>query len=187
MRRIAFFSVILFAAIATCAIAEEKKSDPSDNQKPAAKKTDAGTPAQKTTKVEKKAEKKSDAKTDSKEPAEATLDKDGLYQIEKNIVEFTNRERARHGLKPLEIDKSLVESARGQAIWMTKTSRLQHTRKPVGENIAMGYRSTQDVMRGWMNSKGHRANILNSGYRRIGVAAYRAKNGTIWWCQQFLR
>jgi uncharacterized protein YkwD len=38
-----------------------------------------------------------------------------------------------------------------------------------------------------MNSSGHRANILNPGYRRIGVAAYATPEGTIFWCQQFLQ
>ena len=38
-----------------------------------------------------------------------------------------------------------------------------------------------------MNSPGHRANILNPGYRRIGVAAYRTPEGTVYWCQQFLQ
>jgi uncharacterized protein YkwD len=40
-------------------------------------------------------------------------------------------------------------------------------------------------MQDWMHSPGHRANILNRGYRRIGVGAFTAKDGTIFWCQQF--
>lgn len=110
-----------------------------------------------------------------------------LLQIEKNIVTYTNKQRKRYGLPALTIDTKLVKSARQHAIWMTRNCRLQHTSQPVAENIAVGYPSSQSVVRGWMNSSGHRANILNGGYRRIGVAAYQTKSGRIYWCQQFLR
>jgi uncharacterized protein YkwD len=108
-----------------------------------------------------------------------------LLQIEKNIIERTNAERARYGLPPLAADVDLVKSARNHAIWMTTYQRLQHTNQPVAENIAMGQRDSQEVLNSWMNSSGHRANILNGGHRRIGVAAYRTVQGTIFWCQQF--
>lgn len=110
-----------------------------------------------------------------------------LMVIEKNVIEQTNAQRSRHGLPPLEMDENLVESAREHAIWMARCQTLQHTRKMLAENIAMGYRSSQQVVTGWMNSSGHRANILNPSYRRIGVAAYQAHNGSIYWCQQFMR
>jgi len=51
---------------------------------------------------------------------------------------------------------------------------------------SMGQSSPQEVLRTWMNSSGHRANILNGGHRRIGVAAYCTPEGTIYWCQQFM-
>jgi uncharacterized protein YkwD len=110
-----------------------------------------------------------------------------LRQIEKNIVAYTNQERQRYGLPPLTIDPGLVESARRHAIWMTSNQTLQHTSQPVAENIAVGQPTSQDVVRSWMNSSGHRANILSGGHGRIGVAAYRTAQGTIYWCQQFLR
>ncbi|HBO45523.1 MAG TPA: hypothetical protein DD670_16645 [Planctomycetaceae bacterium] len=110
-----------------------------------------------------------------------------LIAIEKNIVKYTNDQRKSHGLPPLEVDVTLVESARRHAIWMTRNRRLQHTSQPVAENIAVGYPSSESVVRGWMNSSGHRANILNRSHRRIGVAAYVTASGTIYWCQQFLR
>ena len=49
----------------------------------------------------------------------------------------------------------------------------------------MGYATTGAAIGGWMGSSGHRANILNRSYRRIGVAAYQSNGGTIYWCQQF--
>ena len=109
-----------------------------------------------------------------------------LLQIEQNIVTFTNAERARYGLPPLKIDKGLVTSARGHATWMTLNRTLSHTSRSVAENIAMGQRNSKEAVADWMASPGHRSNILNRGYRRIGAAAYRTPNGTIYWCQQFL-
>jgi uncharacterized protein YkwD len=49
----------------------------------------------------------------------------------------------------------------------------------------MGQSSSREVVRDWMNSPGHRANILGS-YRRVGAAAYRSKGGAIYWCLQLL-
>lgn len=110
-----------------------------------------------------------------------------LAQVEQNIVTYTNAERKRYGLPPLEIAPDLVASARAHCAWMTRNRTLQHTRKAVAENIAMGQRNSREAVRDWMGSSGHRANILNRSHRRIGVAAYRTEGGTIYWCQQFLR
>lgn len=118
----------------------------------------------------------------SPEPAKVEL-----IKIEKNIVEKTNAERARYGLAALEVDPGLVKSARAHCAWMTRNRNLQHTRAAVAENIAMGQPNSDRVVRDWMNSSGHRANILNRNYKRIGVAAYRTPEGRIYWCQQFLR
>ena len=109
-----------------------------------------------------------------------------LISVEQKIVDQTNAERARHNLPPLTICPNLMRSARTHATWMTRVRRLQHTSQPVAENIAMGQRTSGEAVRSWMNSPGHRANILNASYRRIGVAAYTAPDGTAYWCQQFL-
>ena len=108
-----------------------------------------------------------------------------LAAIEANLVSYTNQEQQRYGLPPLEVDKDLMESARAQAAWMTRNRAMVHTNQPVAENIAMGQPHSSDVVRAWMNSSGHRANILNFAHRRIGVAAFRTDGGTIFWCQQF--
>jgi len=113
--------------------------------------------------------------------------RDDLRQIELNLVSYTNAERARRGLPPLKVDTNLMKSARGHASWMARSRRLVHTRRSLAENIAMGQSHSSQAVRDWMNSPGHRANILNRAYRRIGVAAYRTTSGTIYWCQQFLR
>ena len=110
-----------------------------------------------------------------------------LLPIEENIVKYTNAERAKRGLPALAIDRDLMKSARNHASWMASHRSLVHTSRPVAENIAMGYPHSRSTVRGWMNSSGHRANILNRGYRLIGAAAYRTPSGTIYWCQQFRR
>ena len=53
------------------------------------------------------------------------------------------------------------------------------------ENIAQGYATVEDAVSGWMNSPGHRANILNGSYQRTGIAAYQDESGHAYWCQQF--
>jgi len=109
-----------------------------------------------------------------------------LVTVESNIIYYTNQQREQHGLPPLEVDSELVHSARRHATWMTVNRSLRHTSDPVAENIAMGQRDSDEVVRDWMRSPGHRANILNRRYRRIGAAAYCTPEGTIFWCQQFL-
>jgi uncharacterized protein YkwD len=108
-----------------------------------------------------------------------------LLEIERNIADYTNAERARYGLPAFIVDANLMATARQHCSWMATYRQLVHTHIGVAENIAMGQPNSQDVVRCWMNSSGHRANILNSGNRRIGVAAYRTPEGTIFWCQQF--
>lgn len=108
-----------------------------------------------------------------------------LIPIEQNIIAHTNAQRQRYGLPALEVDMNLVVTARRHASWMSLTRAFRHTTLPVAENIAMGQRSSLEVVSDWMGSPGHRANILNGSHRRIGVSAYRTPEGIIYWCQQF--
>ena len=126
-------------------------------------------------------------KTTPPELEEKEVDGVKLQAIEANVVSYTNKERARYSLPPLVVDKELMKTAREHAAWMTRNRSMVHTWRPVAENIAMGQPHSSDVVRAWMNSSGHRANILNSGHRQIGVAAFRTERGTIFWCQQFRR
>lgn len=142
---------------------------------PEAKSTPAAKPAVTKSAVTKSAA----AKTAAAKPASE------LHAIENRILEETNRARRRHGLRPLRLDFGLLRSARRHASWMTRNHSLQHTSAPVAENIAMGQSTAPEVLNDWMNSPGHRANILNASYTRIGVSAYRSRGGTVFWCQQF--
>ena len=58
--------------------------------------------------------------------------------------------------------------------------------RSAGENIAMGQRTPQEVMNSWMNSSGHRANILNPSFTTLGVGIAKDANGTIYWTQMFI-
>ena len=138
-------------------------------------------------KTDQTAEKTDPESLGSPEFEEQVVDGVKLIPIEANVVSYTNQERDRHGLPPLQVDEGLMETAREHASWMTRNQSMVHTSRPVAENIAMGQPHSDDVVRAWMNSSGHRANILNPGHRRIGVAAFRTARGTIFWCQQFRR
>jgi uncharacterized protein YkwD len=119
-------------------------------------------------------------------PAAAPAAKFEILAVEQGIVDCTNAERARFGLPAFVIDPNLMATARQHGNWMASYRQMVHSHIGVAENIAMGQSSPQEVLRTWMNSSGHRANILNGGHRRIGVAAYRTAEGTIFWCQQFM-
>lgn len=116
------------------------------------------------------------------------------------MVELTNKERAKQGLKALSVDSKLSKSARAKSQDMKDKNYFSHTSptygspfdqmkqfgityKSAGENIAQGQRSPQEVVTAWMNSEGHRANILNKSYTHIGVGYVKSGN---YWTQQFI-
>jgi len=110
-----------------------------------------------------------------------------LHPIERHVVEKTNAERVRRGLRPLKIDMRLMRTARKHGSFMTRTRNFRHGSYGVAENIAMGQANSTAAVSAWMNSSGHRANMLNASHRKIGVSAYRIGNGPIYWTQQFSR
>jgi uncharacterized protein YkwD len=118
--------------------------------------------------------------------AKAVAARPALLTIEQNIVQQTNSHRSRFGLPPLQVDHQLMQSARHHAAWMARNRVMRHTSAMVAENIAAGQSSSGEAVSDWMNSPGHRANILSGSYSRIGVAAYRGHDGQVYWCQQFL-
>ena len=110
-----------------------------------------------------------------------------LTDAERRVYELTNAERQKRGLPALRLDRRLMESARRQANWMARTGILRHGNAPVAENIAMGQRSSREVVVDWLNSAGHFRNMMNRGYGAIGIGSFRGKNGVLYWCQQFTR
>lgn len=115
----------------------------------------------------------------------------------KQVATIANQERAAAGLKPLTFDSALSKMALDKAKDMIVNNYFDHTSPTygspfdmmtrygiphsyAGENIAKGQRTPQEVMTAWMNSAGHKANILNTHYTKIGVGYY---NGA--WVQEF--
>ncbi len=99
------------------------------------------------------------------------------YQNE--VVRLVNIERKRFGLNALKINDQLQNKSEIHCRFMANFRRFQHS-GGVAENIAQGQRTPQEVVRCWMNSAGHRANILNPRHNEIGVGFF--KN---FWTQQF--
>lgn len=123
-----------------------------------------------------------------------------VLDYEKEVVRLVNEIRVKNGLKELTYDWELSRVARYKSQDMKDNRYFSHTSptygspfqmiknfglsyRSAGENIAKGYKTPQAVVNGWMNSSGHRANILNASYNRIGVG-YVA-NGN-YWTQMFI-
>lgn len=121
--------------------------------------------------------------------------------IEQEVVKLTNAERTKAGLKALQTDDKLMAAAREKSQDMQSKKYFSHTSptfgspfdrmkalgityKSAGENIAQGQRSPQEVVQAWMDSPGHRANILNANYTHIGVGYVKSGN---YWTQQFIQ
>ncbi|MFB4305736.1 CAP domain-containing protein [Actinomadura sp. GTD37] len=120
----------------------------------------------------------------------------GSSGTEAAVVALTNAERAKEGCKPLRTDQRLVVAARKHSADMAANDYFDHTSRngdspwkrmedagytsPGAENIAKGYPTASAVVKGWMNSPGHRANILNCGLRAIGVGRASGSGGPLW-------
>lgn len=122
----------------------------------------------------------------------------------KQIVNLVNAQRQKAGLPKLTEDKKLNKLSDKKVQLMAEEGKLSHTAGgysslgefvrdygfkywTVGENIARNWRTPEEVMKAWMESAGHRANILNEKFTHIGVAKTTAPNGDIYWVQIFLK
>ncbi len=118
---------------------------------------------------------------------------------EREVIRLVNVERAKYGLAALREDAALTRTARMKSQDMRDNRYFSHnsptygtpfqlmkaqgvTYRTAGENIAMGYATPAAVVNAWMNSSGHRANILNAAYTRIGVGYVSGGN---YWTQHF--
>lgn len=118
-----------------------------------------------------------------------------LSQYEQQVVKLTNQERTQRGLKPLKVDPTLSKMARDKSGDMAQNHYFSHNSptygspfdmmkqygisyRTAGENIAEGQRTPQEVVDAWMNSEGHRENILNPNFTYIGVGY--VEQGNIW-------
>lgn len=117
------------------------------------------------------------------------------------VVKLVNIERAKKGLNPLTVDTKVQAAAQVRARECEQS--FSHTRpngsnfstalreqgvsyRRSGENIAWGQRTPEEVVNAWMNSSGHRANILNRNFTKIGVGYYQNNKGVKYWSQLFI-
>lgn len=139
-------------------------------------------------------------------PAQENPDEDvpeesgDVQEAAEAVAALVNAARRDAGLSELELDADLCAAAQARAQEIAQS--FSHTRpdgsscftileefgisyRAAGENIAMGQRTPEEVMDGWMNSSGHRANILNGTFPSIGVGYYVDGAGTAHWVQIF--
>lgn len=132
-------------------------------------------------------------------PASAVTSTDLSYEA--RVVKLTNDARLKHGCVALRVDSRLTTAARAHSTDMARYNYFSHTGRngstfitrakaagytsPSGENIAWGYRTADTVVTTWLNSAGHRANILNCGSKAVGVGLARKADGTPYWTQVF--
>ncbi|PFE67461.1 serine protease [Bacillus cereus] len=184
-------------------VTEQPTAKP-ETQKPAVQKPVEQKPAEEVQKPEaqKPAENNNTQKPAEQKPAEQKPAEEAksLSEFEQRVVELTNAERTKQGLPALQIDTELSKVARIKSEDMQKNNYFDHNSptygspfdmmkkfgisyKSAGENIAQGQRTPEEVVQAWMNSAGHRANILNSGFTHIGVGYVESGN---YWTQQFI-
>lgn len=130
-------------------------------------------------------------------------DTKSLQSHEQQVFEIVNRERANRGLPLLKLNAELSRVARFKSQDMIDKNYFSHQSptygspfqmmqkfglrfSAAGENIAYGQRTAQEVMSTWMNSAGHKANILSQAYTNIGIGVAKAANGTLYWTQMFM-
>ncbi len=123
-----------------------------------------------------------------------------VQNFEEEVARLVNEQRAKNGLSPLTLNWELSRVARYKSEDMARNRYFSHTSptygtpfemirsfglsyRSAGENIAYGQRTPAAVMDAWMNSSGHRANILNASYTQIGVGYYANRN---YWTQMFI-
>lgn len=118
-----------------------------------------------------------------------------------SLGDLHNVQRSKRGLVRLQAHDPLMRAAISHAEWMAAHSKMTHAGAGgsvgnrvkeegyayalVGENIAYGYRDEAKVLKAWLRSAGHKANILHPSFRHIGYAMRRNKRGVPYWCVVF--
>ena len=145
----------------------------------------------------------SSGSTSSKTVSSTPASSSSYSSFQNEVVRLVNVERAKNGLAALSSDSLLMKTATVKSQDMAKNNYFSHTSptygspfdlmkqygvsyRAAGENIAMGQTSPAQVMNGWMNSAGHRANILNSSFTKIGVGVAQNSAGQYYWTQHFI-
>lgn len=129
---------------------------------------------------------------------------DNIRELEKEVIRLVNSERAKAGRAALTENSDLSHVARLKSEDFVNKNYFSHNSPTYGtpfemlrffgikysaaaENIASGQKTAAEAMNTWMNSSGHRANILSSTYNQIGVGVAKDKNGKLYWTQMFVK
>lgn len=127
-----------------------------------------------------------------------------VKSIEQQVIDLTNRERAKNGLSPLKADWQLSRVARYKSVDMRDKRYFSHTSPTYGspftmmknfnisyraaaENIAAGQTTPSEVVQEWMKSPGHRKNILDARMTHIGVGYAKGGSYRHYWTQMFIK
>jgi uncharacterized protein YkwD len=124
-----------------------------------------------------------------------------LSEEEKALLDLTNAERKKAGVPELKPNEKLFQAARAHSANMARQERLSHIlddenpgdrlRKvgyrgaTWGENCAAGQRTPEEAVSSWMNSEGHRQNLLNQQYTEVGLGIATSAGGTRYYTQVF--
>jgi hypothetical protein len=126
-----------------------------------------------------------------------------ISREEQAILELTNAERQKEGAKPFKAERRLFIAARAHSENMARQQSLSHSldgKQPwdrvektgysfsqLGENVAFNQKTPKAVLKSWMDSPGHRENILNKKYTEIGIGIAKAENGELYYTQVFAK
>jgi len=110
-----------------------------------------------------------------------------------SLFKLHNEQRELKGRSGFELDNYLCQYAQNHADWMASHNNLKHSDinalmgkySAAGENIAWNQRTEKEVLESWMNSPGHRANILNRNFTKVGFGVAHNSNDEIYWCTCF--
>ena len=122
---------------------------------------------------------------------------------QQQVLDLVNVERTKRGISALTLDSNLSSVATKKSQDMVNKNYFDHTSptygspfdmmkqfgisyRTAGENIAKGQKTPQEVVTAWMNSEGHRKNILNPNFTNLGVGIAKDSKGTTYWTQMFI-
>ena len=122
---------------------------------------------------------------------------------QQQVLDLVNAERTKRGISALTLDSNLSSVATKKSQDMVNKNYFDHTSptygspfdmmkqfgisyRTAGENIAKGQKTPQEVVTAWMNSEGHRKNILNPNFTNLGVGITKDSKGTTYWTQMFI-
>ncbi|WP_404403371.1 CAP domain-containing protein [Jeotgalibacillus malaysiensis] len=158
---------------------------------------DTNTAAEEPVQESNEPENETETETETTQPAASD---DEIGNFEAQVIELTNQERSKYGLPALSADPELSAVAEEKSADMARNQYFSHTSptygspfdmmktygidyRSAGENIAMGQQTPEQVVTAWMNSEGHRQNILSTSYTHIGVGYVGDGN---YWTQMFI-